>query len=138
MKTIVLVLLMFVCISSASAQTGDASGSYAGYVAPLDTLVAADTAIHTMVITGSKSAIAIQVDVTKIGATTIAGTLNLYGSINGVTYLTAPIASAVTVGNASANYAFTLTNNPYKKIKLIILGSGSGTASYRPYLLYRK
>ncbi len=108
-------MLIFVFLIASLASK--AQSDYGAYVAALDTLIDADTATHVMAISGSKKAISIQVNVLKISGT-VAGTLNLYGSVDGTNYITAPIASAITVTNASANYAFTLTNNNYRKLKL--------------------
>lgn len=102
-----------------------------------DTLTDADTTFYTVTISGPKDVISFQVDVLKLTGT-VAGSLRLEGSVNGSTWETALVVSAVTITDASVNYVIDLTNNAYKKYRLAVVGSGTNTMSNRCYLLYRK
>lgn len=119
----------------AVAQTG--TGDYAGYLAALDTMNNADTATYEVTVTGKKHCVSFEIDITKISGT-LGGTLNIYGSVNGTGYLTTPIASEVTITNASQNRGFVFTSNAYVKYKLVLITSGTQSSSHRPYVLYRK
>lgn len=146
-------ILFLFCSNSYSQAPSSGNGDWAGYVVGtkgingaavpgtpsagyLDTLSNTDTTFYTVAVSGKKHAISFQVDVLKISGT-VAGSLRLEGSVNGTTYETALVVSAVTVNDASANYVIKLTNNAYKKYRLAVVSSGTNTASNRLYLLYR-
>lgn len=144
-------LSMFASVSKAQTATGDdfagfiqgtkgavgaavSGNTTAGY---LDTLVNTDTTVYIMNITGAKNVISFQVDVLKISGT-VAGSIRLEGSVNGLTWETALVTSATTITDASANYVVKLTNNAYRKYRLTVVGSGTNNFSNRLYLMYRK
>lgn len=110
--------------------TGSATTGY------LDTLVNTDTTVYIVNIKGPKSNISFQVDVLKISGT-VAGTIRLEGSVNGITYETAVVTTATTITDASVNYVVKLTSNAYQKYRLTVIGSGTNNFSNRVYLCYR-
>ncbi len=118
----------------ASAQSS--RNDYAGYLGVKDTLTNADTTVYEVTIGGPKHIIAVQCNVIKLTGT-VAGKIDIYGSVDGVTYETALAASSVTKTDATANYVIKFTSNAYKKYKIYSIGSGTNTHSQRCYLLYR-
>ena len=132
MKKILFILIMLTGFAfNASAQ----SGSYAGYAAAKDTLTNTETIDHVVDITGAKDAVSFQLNVIKLTGT-ISGTVKVYGSVDGTTYGTTAISSDTLV-NATNNYMYSYSYNGYKRYKVEISTTGTGTASERLYLLYR-
>lgn len=143
MKKIILILVLSTSMLAAFSQattytTSLPSGSdYAGVMASkLDTLTNADTAYYEVYIVGAKHTIGFQVNVTKLTGT-LAGKVDLFGSIDGVNWIPTAIASQQTITDASGVFAFSLTCNCYKKYRLRVMTSGTNTSSHRAYLLYR-
>jgi hypothetical protein len=124
--------------SQATTYTTSATGhDFAGAMATtLDTLTNADTAYYDVTITGAKHTVGFQVNVTKLTGT-LAGKIDIFGSIDGTNYIPTAIASQISLTDASNVYAFSLTGNHYKKYRLRVMTSGTNTSSHRAYLLYR-
>lgn len=118
----------------AQVQTTD---DYAAYLGPLDTLTNTDTTTYIVSIKGAKHNISIQCNVLKLTGT-VAGKLDIYGSVDGVNWETALATSSVTKTDASANYVVKFTSNQYQKLKILSISSGTNTHSQRVYLLYRR
>lgn len=126
------VLLMLAMIP----QQGQAQ-NYGAYLGALDTLTNADTTTYTVTVSGSKSIISFGTNVTRISGT-VAGTVKLYGSVDGTNYTTYAVDS-LALSNSSVNFLpLKLTSNPYQKYKLTIITSGTQVCSQRTYLIYRQ
>lgn len=128
-------VLAFVSPNKASAQV-QTSDNYASYLGVLDTMTNVDTATYVVAIQGAKSCISIGENVIKISGT-VASTIKVFGSIDGVTYLPTALTS-VTVTDASVNYGILYTYNGYQKYKIQLITAGTQSFSHRPFLLYRK
>lgn len=102
----------------------------------LDTLTNADTTTYTVTVSGAKSTLAFQTNVTKISGT-VAGTIKVYGSLDGTNYITTAV-TIVTVTDASVNYGITYTSSPYVKYKVQIITSGTQSCSQRTWMVWRK
>lgn len=114
-----------------------AQDNYAGYLGAQVTLTNTDTAKYEVAVNGAKANVSIQVNVGKLTGT-VAGKIDIYGSVDGVTYETALATASVSKADASANYVIKLTNNAYKKYRIWSISSGTNTHTSRVYLLYRK
>lgn len=124
--------------SSVSAQlptVAQSQGDYAGYLGVKDTLTDVDTTVYEILVTGKKHNISFQCNVIKLTGT-VAGKFDLYGSVDGVTYETAPITS-VTKTDATANYVIKLSYNGYAKYKVASISSGTNTHSQRVFGRWR-
>lgn len=140
MKKILFSLLMagaclFISPVTSNAQTG--TGDYEGYLGALDTLTNADTATYIATVTGPKHNVSFSVNITKLTGT-LAGKINLYGSVDGTNYLTTALATEITITDASQVRGFSLNYNGYKKYKLVVITSGTNTSSHRASIMYRK
>ena len=113
-----------------------AARSYASYLGALDTLTDADTTTYTVSVNGKKTNISFQTNITKISGT-VAGTIKIYGSVDGTNYATTALTS-ITITDASVNHATVYTVNGYQKYKYEIITSGTQSCSQRTYLLYRE
>jgi hypothetical protein len=132
MKKIIACLSILMCLAFvATAQT-----DYAGYLANKDTITAPGNATHEVTITGAKSALSFQVNVLKISGT-VAGSITIYGSVDGTNYETAALDS-VALQDASQNYVFKHTSNNYLKYRITVTTTGTSSISERSYVLYRK
>ena len=130
MKKLVLIIgVLFMTFASHSQS------KFNNYLGVKDTLIDADTTTYEVLITGSKSNISFQCNVIKISGT-VAGKVDIYGSVDGVTYETAVIGTA-TKTDASANYVIAFTTNKYQKYKVLSIGSGTNHHSQRIYLMYQ-
>jgi hypothetical protein len=123
---LIAVLSMFAVFTPQTSQ----AQSHDSYLGALDTLTNADTTTYEVTITGNKHCISFQTNVTKISGT-VAGTINVYGSVDGTNYITTAIATAITITDASQVRSFTFSNNAYKKYKLQIITSGTQSCSQR-------
>ncbi len=132
MKKIFLFVAIFVSLQSFAQTNGD----YAGYIKVKDTLTNAQSYSDTVTITGPKHNITFQVNVIKISGT-VAGSINVYGSADGVTYGTTALTTTA-LTDATANYLISYTTNAYKKYRIVRATTGTSAASERVYLLYRK
>lgn len=120
----------------ALAFAGNAhSQTFTGYLGVKDTLIDADTTQYEVFISGNKSNISFQCNVIKISGT-VAGKVDIYGSVDGVTYETA-VAATVTKTDATANYVISFTTNKYQKYKILSISSGTNHHSQRIFLMYR-
>lgn len=131
----VIAAIAFAVPNRAQAQV-QGSDDYAAYLGALDTLTNTDTATYVVSIKGAKHCISIGDNVTKISGT-VASSIKVYGSIDGVTYLPTALTT-VTVTDASVNYGIVYTNNAYQKYKIQLITAGTQSFSHRPYLMYRK
>jgi len=112
------------------------SNAQSGYLGALDTLTNADTTTYTVTVTGTRSIISFGTNVTRISGT-VAGTIKLYGSVDGTNYTTHAVDS-LALSNSSVNFLpLKLTSNPYQKYKLTIITSGTQACSQRTYLIQR-
>jgi hypothetical protein len=144
MKKIIVLTTLFIVVSVAAFSqattytTSLPSGpDYAGAMASkLDTLTNADTAYYDATIVGAKQCVSFQVNVTKLTGT-LAGKIDVFGSIDGTNWIPTALVSQQTITDASGVFAAVLTSNSYKKYRLRVITSGTNTSSHRAYLLYR-
>lgn len=86
--------------------------------------------------------VAIQSVVTKISGT-VAGTVTLQGSLDGINYNTvsssyATVTSYVPTNVATSTKMFVVTGSPYRYYRLSYTGAGTMSASHRGYVLPNK
>jgi len=138
MKKFIVSLLCSIALltlaSTTEVKAQESKGAYFNTVR--DTTSGADTLEYEIAIPGKKDVVTFQIDAFKISGTP-AGSINVYGSANGSTYIDTALASSITIQNATRNYGFSFSNNAYKKYKIVIITSGTQSSSYRPYYLYR-
>jgi len=136
MKKFLTLMLFAVSMAiGANAQSRDYNGKLTG-TAP-DTVAggAADTVV--LAVKGSKSAVTFQHIVTKISGT-LAGTIKVFGSIDGgVTYGTT-VLNTYTLTDASSVGQYSVDYNGYTHYKVIIAPTGTNSASYHIWALYRE
>ena len=131
---IAIVLMLGVLPTTTQAQV---QGNYAGYLGALDTLTNADANTYTTsAVIGNKHCITFQTKVLKISGT-VAGTIKLYGSADGVDYGSAALDS-LTLADASKVYQISRTYNGYSKYKWVVATTGTSSASERSYMLIRE
>lgn len=109
--------------------------SYNSYLGPLDTLTNAQSKTYTVTVTGAKHCVSFQTNILKISGT-VAGTIKVYGSVDGVNYGTTPITTN-TLTDASVNWLTVYTSNSYVKYQYVVATTGTSVISERTYLLYR-
>lgn len=129
-RSIAFVLICLVSFSS----TGHSQSSFANYLGVKDTLIDADTTQYVVSIPGNKT-ISLQCNVIKISGT-VAGKLDIYGSVDGTTYETALAVTSVTKTDATANYVVKIPINYYKKLKILSISSGTNHHSQRIWMRY--
>lgn len=130
MKKFLLICVFALTVFAAQAQKGSA------VKLPLaigDTITNTGTVSKYITITGGYNGAAFQYNVHKLSGTG-AGTIQLYGSLDGVTYVA--IGSASTITNV-ADQAFTQYVTSPLPNKLKILATGSGTESAVLSVWYR-
>jgi hypothetical protein len=133
MKNLVFISLLFIA-NLTFAQTNPATN----FVPALDTLTNAVATPLTKFLAAPYSTVTVAVSVTKISGT-VAGTVTLTGSIDGVTYYAISGASALTLTDvASQGTLWVLTGNPYSYYKVLGTGSGTMSASISAKVLPRK
>lgn len=141
MKTILKVValgafLVFGMTQKANSQV-QARTNYAAYLsATNDTLTNADTTTYTVSVTGKKSTISFQTNITKISGT-VGGTIKIYGSVDGTNYATTALTT-INLTDASANHATVYTSNGYQKYRYQIITSGTQACWQKTYVLYRE
>lgn len=139
MKSFIAIAAVAVCLFTASPKVSaqvTVKNNYASYLATLDTLTNADTTTYTVEVKGRKSTVSFSTDITKISGT-VAGTIKIYGSVNGTTFLTTELTS-LTITNASTNLGVVYTSNGYQKYKVVLINASGGVCSQRTYLLYKE
>lgn len=130
MKKYLLLIVFALTVFAAQAQKGSA------VKLPLavgDTITNTGTVSKFITVTGGYSGVSLQYNVHKLSGTG-AGTIQLYGSLDGVTYVA--IGSASTITNV-ADQAFTQYVASPLPSKLKILATGSGTESAVLSVWYR-
>lgn len=98
-----------------------------------DTIVNTGTVSKVQQITTGPSGIIFQVNLTKISGTG-AGTVQLYGSLDGVTYTA--VGSAFTITNVTTQAAYISVASPLPQY-IKVLCTGSGTESVAVQVYYR-
>lgn len=141
-KIIVFLIAAVMCATLAHGQTTTVTKSYSAnedvgtYLAVKDTLTNTDTTIYLVTLAGARANVTFQCNVLKLTGT-VAGKFDIYGSVDGVNYVTAIAATSVTKTDASVNYQINFTSNQYKIYKVLSISSGTNTHSERVYLLSR-
>lgn len=134
---------LVLCLSvtfSASAQTA-ANKLLSSNTAALNRLI--DTVTNTGVkyqltgvISGYADILTVQAVITKVSGT-VAGSLILQGTLDGVNYIT--IGSAATPTDvATQSFSFPLTSHPYIQYRLSYTGAGTMSAKISSYWIARK
>lgn len=133
MKHIITIIAFLLTGLAASAQT-----DYHADITGLDTLTDTEADTSILTITGSKSAITFQTNVTKISGT-VAGTIVVQGTIDTTASPTRWVTLETdSLSDATAVYSTTLTANNWKKYRVIRTGSGTQSSSHRTFVLYRR
>lgn len=101
-----------------------------------DTITNTGTTYKVIKATAGFSDIAIQPIITNVSGT-MAGTVKLYGSLDGTNYPSAAIDSmAISVSNLTR--VFAKTGTPYVYYKIVITGSGTMVARWKVWYVLRK
>jgi hypothetical protein len=124
-------LLALACFSY--SQTAAASGVLRTVVK--DTVVNAASATHDFVLTGAKTSVSFQVNTAKISGT-IAGTIKVFGSVDGTNFTTTALTSVALV-DATQVYAITYAGNYFQKYRVVVATTGTSSMSEQTYLMYR-
>lgn len=104
-----------------SAQTGTTIPLVAG-----DTVVNTGTASKTILLTGGFSGVYLQADVRKLSGT-VGGTLQLFASVDGVSYV--QVGSDQTVTNTTGTKAYAFSVSAPVPVYLRVIHTGTGTMS---------
>ena len=133
MKNLVFISLLFIA-NLTFAQTNPATN----FVPTLDTLTNTVATPLVKLLFAPYSTVTVAVKVIKISGT-VAGTVTLTGSIDGVTYYAISGVSALTLTDvASQGTLWVVTGNPYSYYKVLGTGSGAMSASISAKVLPRK
>lgn len=128
---IMVVALSFVATSNVQAQTGSKMT-----VAVADTLTNADTTSKVLQVTGGFSSLAIQPIVKRLSGTA-AGTVVLYGSIDGVNYVST--GDTLSLTNQVTNTAIWNIGVPaYSYYKVVAISSGTVSEVLNVWYILRK
>lgn len=101
-----------------------------------DTITNTGTEYATLQVKSSGSIISIQAVVTKLSGT-VAGTVILQASNDGLNYVTIG-SDTLTLSNVTTNsYLFTVSNHPYIYYRLKATGSGTMSATLKGWLVRR-
>lgn len=134
-----LALFAFTSTLVAPTETKAQSGyllSSAGH-ASTDTLTNAGSVAQIKQITGYHKVLSIQTTVTKVTGTP-AGTVVLYGSLDGVTYDTIPSTERFTITNVSTQtIVWPLGVSNYAYYKVLTTGSGTQSSRVKSYYILR-
>lgn len=125
MKKLLTILFALACVFTVNAQ------SFNGKIAD-STLTNADTASFYKTVTGPKHAVTFVYAATNTSGTT-ASVITLYGSTDGVHYVSLATDSISATGNFARSYSY----NGYAKYKVTIVQSGTSVTNYKVYVLYR-
>lgn len=91
------------------------------------------TASYSISVTGPKHAVTFVYTVTKTSGT-VAGTITLFGSLDGTNYVT---LDTKTLTDANAVLSTSYSYNGYSKYKITIAQSGTSVTNYKVQALYR-
>lgn len=141
MKKILIVLAMSALIVGAQAQSN--AGRLLTLYNPLGTNLASDTVTNTATNyltsranNGSAYTTTVQVNATKISGT-VAGTISLLGSVDGVNFKAATIVEAATALTtytatdvASQTFIWRINGSPYTYYRVSWTGTGTMSASF--------
>jgi len=128
--------ILFLILFSAIGFVSYSQSDNAGYLAVKDTLTNAEAVSQELALTGVKANVSFQVNVIKLTGT-VAGTIKVFGSVDGTTYGTTAVTTT-NLTDATANYLIAYTTNSYKSYRVTVETTGTSTASFRTYYLYRK
>lgn len=133
MKKLIIICLFAFVASAVNAQYGT---PYQMPVVAGDTLVNTDNATKIFTVTAGYNCIAIQPVVTKISGT-VAGTVVLYGTVDGTNYVS--LGDTLTCTNQATNTdIFVKTNAPYYKYKLYFSQTGTDSTKIKVWIIERK
>lgn len=128
---LLLVCAAFAMPSIAQSYNGKLTGPTA------DTLTNAQTVDYVLKVTGAKSNLTFQYNVTKVSGT-VGGTIKVFGSIDGgVKYVDTPL-NTYTIANGNQVGGFTLPTNPYGTYKVTVTTPASQVSVYEIWGLYRQ
>lgn len=128
MKKILLILWVAIIGIAAHSQ------AYNAKMGTDTTLAVAGTKTYTATVTGGKSNLAFQMNITK-NSGTVAGSIVLKGSIDGgTTYAT---LATHTLTDASAVWLDTYAYNPCQKYQVIVTTTGTSSTTWQVWILYR-
>lgn len=133
MKKFITMIIFALCAVAVHAQFGAA---YQFPVVAGDTITNTGTANKVFTITAGYTDIAIQPVITKVSGT-MAGTVKVYGSVDGSTYSTFPV-DTMNIAETNLSKVMTKSGTPYYKYKVIITGSGTMVARWKLYYIVRK
>jgi len=134
MKKLLLLVALFIGITVTSKAQ-----DYSGLLKAATTITAPTTDSTVVAITGSRSVVTFNAQLTKVSGT-VAGSITLM-------YKTTKLASeqwithtttALTDQAGTKAYTFELAKNVGVQYKLVLTTTGTSVNTYRPYLLYRK
>ncbi len=139
MKNILILFsLCFAFVLGANGQTSTMTNSG-------DTIVNTATEACSLKVNNSYKSLSIHALITKISGT-VAGTLTLQGTIDGVTWVTVDTATFVSDGLAtytatnvtSQSKVWIVSGSPYLWFKLSYTGTGTMSATLKGYILPRQ
>lgn len=100
----------------------------------VDTVVNTATATLTLRVKGVGSSVGVQWVATKISGT-VAGTVSLYGSIDGTNYSSISSSTFTATNVASQNFIWQIVGNPVAYYRVTWTGAGTMSASQSAKLL---
>lgn len=111
---------------------GAAHGISGGYAS--DSLINTDTMTHVISITAGYQSIAVSPVVTKVSGT-VAGTVRIYGSVDGVNYNQ---IDSLVLSNQTTNFTIKSYTPIYQNIKVQYITSGTQTYTPKTWYILRK
>ena len=137
MKKLLLLTALFVGFAfTVNAQN---TSDFSGLLKTAVTMTNAQVDSTVVAISGSRSAITFNVQLTKVSGTTAGTIVLMYKTTNRadeawITHTT----TALTDQAGTKGYDFKLVNNPGVRYKLLLTTSGTSVNTYRPFAVYRK
>lgn len=137
MKKLITLIACLFCFGVAQAQQPTVPagrGEYVGKV--MDTTITnAGTPAAIIPVIGNKGVVSFQYVITKTSGT-VAGSIALYGSLDGGT--TYALINSYTLTDATASTSLTYNYAGYSKYKVLVTTSGTQISNHKIWVLYRQ
>lgn len=136
MKHIILMAALLISFAASAQQptVPAGRGEYVGKV--MDTTITnAGTPAVVIPVIGAKTTVSFQYVITKTSGT-VAGSIALYGSLDGGT--TYALINSYTLTDATASTSLTYNYAGYNKYKVLVTTSGTQISNHKIWVLYRQ
>lgn len=132
MRKYLLILIAFTGLFATAQAQNDLRSKL---ITKKDTVHAATSKTYNVTVTGSKTMLTLQTNVTKITGVTLAGYIDYYGSVDGATFYR---YATDTLSNGTATYTKSFNYNPYYSWRVKYTQTNTDSTAVEPWILYRK